>query len=253
MNHLSIDTVTVLHVDDDPNFGEIVLEFLEREDAAFSVITATCVDEALTVLHDNPIDCVVSDYDMPDRNGLALLELVRDSYPDLPFILFTGKGSEEIASRAISAGVTDYLQKGAGTEQYTVLANRIQNAVRSARAETAVERTEDRYHNLVDTAPIPILLFDRDWEVLYANEAAVAFLDADTFAAIAGKNASDFLHPEDLDTARRRFQRLIRDDVSVPEREYRVVTVEGDVKTATIATAPGYYRGEKVAQAMVYR
>jgi PAS domain S-box-containing protein len=253
MNHVSIDDITVLHVDDNPNFSEIVSEFLEREDTAFSVVTATCVDEALTVLHDNSIDCIVSDYDMPKRDGLDFLELVRDSYPDLPFVLFTGKGSEEIASQAISAGVTDYLQKGAGTEQYTVLANRIQNAVRSARAETAVQRTEDRYHNLVDTAPIPILLFDRNWEALYANEAAVAFLDADSFAEIAGKKASDFLHPDERESARERFQQLMRDEVSVPEKEYRVVTAEGDVKTATIATAPGYYRGEKVAQAMVYR
>ncbi|KAA9396999.1 response regulator [Haloarcula sp. CBA1130] len=253
MSHFSIDSVTVLHVDDEPDFGEIVAEFLEREDAAFSVRTATSVDDALTVLRNESIECVVSDYDMPDRDGLELLELVRDDYPDLPFILFTGKGSEEIASQAISAGVTDYLQKGVGTEQYTVLANRIRNAVRSTRAETAVQRTEDRYHNLVDTAPIPILLFDRNWEALYANEAAVAFLDADSFAEIAGKKASDFLHPDERDTARERFQQLIRDDVSVPEKEYRVITVTDEVKEATIATAPGYYRGEKVAQAMVYR
>jgi len=253
MNHFSIDAVTVLHVDDDPGFGELVAEFLEREDAAFSVVTATSVDDALTVLRNESIDCVVSDYEMPDRDGLDLLELVRDNYPDLPFILFTGKGSEEIASQAISAGVTDYLQKGAGTEQYTVLANRIRNGVRSTRAETAVQRTEDRYHNLVDTAPIPILLFDRNWEALYANEAAVAFLDADSFADIAGKKASDFLHPDERDAARERFQQLMRDDVSVPEKEYRVMTVENEVKAATIATAPGYYRGEKVAQAMVYR
>jgi len=253
MNHVSIDDITVLHVDDNPNFSEVVSEFLEREDTAFSIVTATSVEEALTVLHDNSIDCIVSDYDMPNRDGLDFLELVRDDYPDLPFILFTGKGSEEIASQSISAGVTDYLQKGAGTEQYTVLANRIQNAVRSARAETAIQRTEDRYHNLVDTAPIPILLFDRNWEALYANEAAVAFLDADSFTEIAGKKASDFLHPDERKSARERFQQLMRDDVSVPEKEYRVVTAEDDVKTATIATAPGYYRGEKVAQAMVYR
>jgi len=253
MNHVSIDDITVLHVDDSPNFGEIVSEFLEREDAAFSVVTAVSVDDAMTVLRNESIDCVVSDYDMPHRDGLDFLELVRDDYPDLPFVLFTGKGSEEIASQAISAGVTDYLQKEAGTEQYTVLANRIRNAVRSVRAETAVQRTEDRYHNLVDTAPIPILLFDRDWEALYANEAAVAFLAADSFADIAGTKASDFLHPDERDAARERFQQLMRDNVSVPEKEYRVVTVEGEVKTATIATAPGYYRGEKVAQAMVYR
>ncbi|KOX92214.1 HTR-like protein [Haloarcula rubripromontorii] len=253
MNHFSIDNIRVLHVDDDPGFAKIVSEFLEREDDAFSVETATSVDDALTVLQDARVDCVVSDYDMPRKNGLDFLELVRDDYPGLPFLLFTGKGSEEIASQAISAGVTDYLQKEAGTEQYTVLANRIRNAVRSARAEAVVQRTEDRYHNLVDTAPIPILLFGDNWEALYANEAAVAFLDADSFTEIAGKKASDFLHPDERDAARKRFQRLMREDISVPEKEYRVVTAEGEMKTATVATAPGYYRGEKVAQAMLYR
>lgn len=44
--------------------------------------------------------------------------------------LFTGKGSEEVASEAISAGVSDHLQKESGTDQYAILANRIENLVR---------------------------------------------------------------------------------------------------------------------------
>ncbi|MFC5366153.1 ATP-binding protein, partial [Salinirubrum litoreum] len=52
------------------------------------------------------------------------------------------KGSEEIAAEAIAAGVTDYLQKGTGTEQYTVLANRIERAVDAYRTERAAVRTE---------------------------------------------------------------------------------------------------------------
>lgn len=65
---------------------------------------------------------------MPGMNGIEFLESVRAIDEDLPFILFTGKGSEEVASEAISAGVTDYLQKQSGTDQYTILANRITNA-----------------------------------------------------------------------------------------------------------------------------
>lgn len=51
-------------------------------------------------------------YDMPRQTGIEFLETVREEYPGLPFILYTGKGSEEVAADAISAGVFDYLQKG---------------------------------------------------------------------------------------------------------------------------------------------
>jgi DNA-binding NarL/FixJ family response regulator len=72
---------------------------------------------------------------MPGMDGIEFLQAVREEFPDLPFILFTGKGSEAVASEAISAGVTDYLQKDTGTNQYTVLTNRVRNAVKRREAE----------------------------------------------------------------------------------------------------------------------
>ncbi len=93
-------------------------------------------------------DCVVSDYDMPDQNGVEFLETIREESPDLPFILYTGKGSEEVASDAISAGVTDYVQKESGTSQYAVLANRVINAVEQYRANQRAAEL-DRIRTLV--------------------------------------------------------------------------------------------------------
>jgi DNA-binding NarL/FixJ family response regulator len=133
-------SITVRHVDDDP---ELAATFLERNSDILCVVTETSADDALARLETDGIDCVVSDYDMPGRNGLDLLRTVREQYPDLPFLLFTGKGSDEIASDAISAGVTDYLQKGGGTAQYAVLANRIENAVTKHDAERMVRRAYD--------------------------------------------------------------------------------------------------------------
>jgi len=126
--------VRVLHVDDDPDFADLAADFLERVDEEIVVETATDAGEALERLDAVAFDCVVSDYDMPGRNGIDLLECVRERDPDLPFVLFTGKGSEEVASDAISAGATDYLQKATGTDQYELLANRVRNAVEQYRA-----------------------------------------------------------------------------------------------------------------------
>jgi signal transduction histidine kinase/CheY-like chemotaxis protein len=136
------DPIRVLHVDDDPAFLEVAAAFLEREDDRLEVVTATNADEGLDRLDDADVDCVVSDYDMPGPNGLDFLERVRASGDDRPFVLFTGKGSEEVASEAISAGVTDYLQKAPGSEQYEILANRIVNAVEAARTRERATRQE---------------------------------------------------------------------------------------------------------------
>ncbi|WP_233740841.1 PAS domain-containing protein [Halobaculum saliterrae] len=132
-------TIRVLHVDDEPDFADLAATFLEREDERFEVETATSPSDGLDRLSETPYDCVVSDYDMPGQNGIEFLEAVRENNPEIPFILFTGKGSEEIASDAISAGVSDYLQKGSGTERYSLLANRIGNLISQYRAKSQLE------------------------------------------------------------------------------------------------------------------
>ena len=130
-----MEQVRVLYVDDDPNFAELVARFLTSERTAFEVVTTTDAAAGMDCLDGDRFDCVVSDYQMPERDGLEFCVDVREAYPDLPFILFTSKGSEEIASEAISVGVTDYLQKGSGRERYALLANRLENAVERARSK----------------------------------------------------------------------------------------------------------------------
>lgn len=132
-------SVRVLHVDDEPGLADMVATFLERENDRFTIETAQRASEGLERFTKKDFDCIVSDYEMPDKNGIELLKRVRENYPQLPFILFTGKGSEEIASEAISAGVSDYLQKDSGTEQYALLANQISNLVAQYQAEAKLE------------------------------------------------------------------------------------------------------------------
>lgn len=97
-------SVRLLHVDDDPDFAELTATFLERESDLLDVSTETSATRALERLRESTFDCLVSDYDMPELDGLAFLERVQAATPDIPFILFTGKGSETIASEAISRG-----------------------------------------------------------------------------------------------------------------------------------------------------
>ncbi|MDY6819165.1 MAG: GAF domain-containing protein [Halobacteriales archaeon] len=129
------DPIRVLHVDDDPEFTELSQSMLGSDREDFTVVTATDATTGLEMIERERIDCVISDYQMSDIDGLEFLQRVRDQWPDLPFILFTSRGSEEIASEAISAGVTDYVQKSVGMDSFEILAERIVAAVERRRAE----------------------------------------------------------------------------------------------------------------------
>jgi CheY-like chemotaxis protein len=120
----------VLLVDDDAGDLEMTEMVLEEREGEFQFLTATSAAEGMNALKSNPVDCVVSDYDMPLVNGVEFLQQVRAEYPTLPFILFTGQGSEEVAKQAILSDVTDYVEKGVGTQQYDVLLSRIRKALR---------------------------------------------------------------------------------------------------------------------------
>lgn len=137
--------IDVLIVDDDPEVADLASTMLERADSQLAVEAVTAADAAIEQLENGAVDCIVSDYQMPSTSGLELLEQVRDRDPRLPFILFTGRGSEEVASEAIAAGVTQYLQKRGGSDQYTLLANQITNAVEQYRTETELRDRERRY------------------------------------------------------------------------------------------------------------
>jgi PAS domain S-box-containing protein len=141
--------VSILYVDDDRDFADLTATFLEREAEAFTVETAPNATEGLERLAEDDFDCIVSDYEMPGMDGLKFLEAVRTEYTDFPFVLFTGKGSEEVASEAIRKGATDYLQKKTDTGQYALLANRVENVVEQYRANQRAADL-DRIRSLVN-------------------------------------------------------------------------------------------------------
>ncbi|GAA0204381.1 response regulator [Halobaculum roseum] len=138
------ESVRLLYVDDDSAFADLTATFLHRESDLLDVTTATGADEGFDLLRESAFDCVVSDYDMPGTDGIEFLRAVRREHPNLPFILFTGKGSETIASEAISNEASDYLRKRPGTERYELLANRAITLAEKYRAELRAERRRER-------------------------------------------------------------------------------------------------------------
>lgn len=166
-------SISVLHVNDESDFAELNADMLKLEDDRFTVETATSASDGVNLLSERTFNCIVSGYDMPQMNGIEFLETVREEYPELPFILFTGKGSEVVASEAISAGVTDYLQKEGSTDQHTVLGNRILNAVKSYRSQQALterNRKLRKYERMVNRMQEAVCIYDADGHFDIVND-----------------------------------------------------------------------------------
>jgi PAS domain S-box-containing protein len=233
-------SITVLCVDDDDAFLDLAAEMLARE-PDIETVTASGGDDALDALAERPADCVVSDYDMPGMSGLDLLEAVRDRAPGLPFVLFTGKGSEEIASEAISRGVTDYLQKDVGTEQYELLANRVRTAVEHARETSQRERAEQWYRQLFEQRLVGVGI-SQDGVFKQANQKFADIFGYDR-TAVLGMDATEFVAPED----RERVQQLLsrRSSGEVDTVRYTITALRADGERFTLEVNGGRvdYRG----------
>ena len=200
--------IRVLHVDDDPEFADLAAAFLEREDDRFELRSVTSAGDGLDRLDETGFDCIVSDYDMPGRNGIEFLEAVREEYPRIPFILYTGKGSEAVAADAISAGVTDYLQKETGASQYTVLANRIANAVEQSRSQRRVQESEKRLSLFIEQSPLGVIEWNETFEVKAMNEVAEEILGYDD-AEIRGRSWESIVPESDRDAVGRTVAGLL--------------------------------------------
>ncbi len=228
------EPIQVLHVDDDPDLAEVVALHLERTHDDIEVVTETSARDGLDHLAgDSAIECVVSDHDMPGMHGLDFLRAVRDRYDDLPFILFTGKGSEEIASEAISAGVTEYLQKETGSDQYAVLANRIERAVAERRAREALKESERMFSTLIRNLPGMVYRCENepDWPMVYVSEGCreltgYAAAEIESGDVVWGE---DILHPEETDRVWSVVQEALDAGESF-ELTYRIETADDEVR-----------------------
>jgi PAS domain S-box-containing protein len=186
--------ISVLYVDDEPDLLDIARIFLEQT-GEFNVETSI---SATAILDDAAIptyDAIVSDYQMPGMDGIAFLKEVRKRYGDIPFILFTGRGREEVVIEAINNGADFYLQKGGDpTTQFAELAHQIRQTVRRKKAERELFRSEERYRSVVNDQTELIARFTPDGIITFVNEAYRAyFAPRLDLSGVVGKNIREMM------------------------------------------------------------
>jgi PAS domain S-box-containing protein len=197
---MSPHPLRVLYVDDEEYLLDLAKIFLERS-KEFIVDTCTSAVKALDILHHTPFDAIISDYQMPEMDGIEFLIQVRAEIGDIPFILFTGKGREEVVIRAIDNGVDFYLQKGGDPKsQFSELVHKIKKSVERIQAVRALAENEERMRLALDGAK------EGHWDVkivtgkTYISPRACEMLGypQDELQEILGFNRRSIIHPEDI-------------------------------------------------------
>jgi PAS domain S-box-containing protein len=188
---------SVLYVDDNADLLELGKLYLETT-GDFSITTTDSADRALAMLSRQSFDLILSDFDMPGMNGIGFLSEVRTLYRDVPFILFTARGREEIVVEAIDHGADFYLQKGGDVKaQFAELSHKIRQAVRRQRAEKALAESRDYLDKIFTSVRAGILVIDAtSHTVIDINPAAAALIGLPR-DQITGKVCHRYICPAD--------------------------------------------------------
>jgi len=232
---------SILYVDDEEDLLALGRIFLEAYHS-FAVTTVRSAPEALDRLATAVFDAVVADYQMPTMDGIRLLREVRLRYGDLPFILFTGKGREEIVIEAIDNGVDFFLQKGGdSTAQYAELAHKLNIAVERKRAKDAVQKLTRQNEEALRTACMGhwefdavagLFLFNDQYYTLHGVTAA----EAGGYRISAEDFARRFVHPDEAPGIREAIDAaLATGDPGFQRRfESRILRAGGEPRDITV-------------------
>jgi PAS domain S-box-containing protein len=240
--------IQVLHVDDESGFLKVVKQCLEME-GAFQVDTAVSVEEALEKMMKKKFDVIVSDYMIPEKDGLEFLKQLREKGNNIPFIIFTGKGREEVAIDALNLGADQYLNKIGDPETvYGELAHGICQAVKAKQAEEALRESEERYRRLFEEALDTIFVADAETGILIDCNRAASELVGREKSELIGKHQRILHPPREI---KEEFSRTFKQHLKEKEGqvlETQVITKKGEIKDVAIKANVFELRGKKVIQ-----
>ncbi len=194
--------IRVLCVDDDALSLDLAKAFLE-DSGELKLETTTSGLEALNMMAAKRYDAIISDYSMPEMDGLELLKRVRRRDADIPFILFTGRGREEVVIDACNAGVTFYVRKGADVKaQFYELSHKVKQAVARRRAEDLVRTAKQQDLMALDLARIARWDYDVFTGLYRFDDLLYGLLGTDAERECGYLWAQDdyvreFVHPDD--------------------------------------------------------
>ena len=236
----AVDTIRVLHIDDEREPLRMTKKLLEMADAGLKVESVSSPVEALEMLREGGFDCVVTDYKMSPMDGIEVARIIRES-GDIPIIIYTGHGSEDVAVRAFAVGIDDYVRKELHPLHFEVLANRIRGLV---------ERrwVENLYGDILDGSRDGVIIVEGT-NFIYANQAMADLLGVSDPLELIGRDILDWIPKSDRERVKRYSLRRQRGEDAPSVYEYRISTSGGEQRVLETSASLINFRGRMVSLA----
>lgn len=240
-------------MDDDENFLDAARRSIVREETNFEVKTAISGKDALSKVAEDTFDAIVADYQMPDMDGLELLNLLWREQEFLPFIFLTGQGHEEVAIQALNRGADYYLRKDEDPATlYVKLVQILHILIKHKQTEQALRESEERFRQVAENALEIIWEIDTNGLYTYISPVVEKVLGYKPEDIVGKKHFYDLYHREDQEQAKTTAFKIFEKKESFREATNR--TRRNDGSTAwllssgvPILTIKGELRGYRGA------
>lgn len=242
--------VRVIYLDDEPALLDVAKRYLEQ-DAEIQVDITTSPHEALDLIASRRYDAIITDYLMPDMDGLAVLRQVRAINASIPVIFLSGKSTRSVVIDAINHGADFFLEKNDSPgEKLTELSLAIKQSALRYRTQLLLEASEEKFRTIIDNTFDWIYWIDPQGTLLYISPSCLQ---------VTGYTPDEFYQNPDL------LNRIIIEN-SLPTRspqqevlpgqesrsiEFQIRRKDGDVRWIRHTSHPvsgedGSFRGIRV-------
>lgn len=225
--------IRVLHIDDEDEQLQFTKQILESLDHCMKVESVNSYEDALERVMKGRYDCIVSDYQMPTVDGIELARRIKNLL-GIPFIIYTGRGSEEVARKAFEAKADDYVQKEIEPAHYIVLARRIRHAVERS-------RMKELYGTVVNGSRDAVVIVEGS-RILYANQAMADLVLTDGSVQLKGLDLLRWVDKKDRPSIRKAIK---EEGMSPKLHRFTLVDNGGRHRLVEVQCNPIAYSGKK--------
>ncbi|MGO8807713.1 MAG: PAS domain S-box protein [Candidatus Bathyarchaeia archaeon] len=247
------NVIRILHVDDDLCILEVSKQILIMENN-FDIENASSVVEAIRKMKEKIYDAIISDYEMPNKNGLDFLKELREQNNQIPFILFTGKGREDVAAKALNLGADCYVNKNGSVETvYCELADAINKTVERKKSIKLLAASESKYRTLVENSLQGLLILQASPLKIVFGNAAIENIMGYSIAelmSLSPREITELVYHEDRITYFGRLEGRLRGEQPKSCFEFRAVRKDGSIIWLEALSNRIEYDGQLAIQGM---